>query len=103
MFEPPEQTRRFKREQTRENVCGLCLNANGCSLVVAVRQRKLKEKTPPKMHVTFLFSYQIIPLRQRCKISQKTLREEKAELEDRLEKVHAVIIETFQKKILRLT
>ncbi len=28
-------TRRFERQQTRENVCGLCFNANCCTRLVS--------------------------------------------------------------------
>jgi hypothetical protein len=32
-FQFPTVNARFKRKQTRENVCGLCLDANCCNLL----------------------------------------------------------------------
>ena len=32
----------IQRKQTRENVCGLCLNANSCNIAISICQKHVK-------------------------------------------------------------
>ena len=51
----------IKRKQTREKVCGLCLNANSCNMQNQNIFRKLAKLSPP-------FSTEISPLYMCCNI-----------------------------------
>ena len=44
----------IQRKQTRENVCGLCLNANSCTLTDNEIQAKYKNKISYHLTICFL-------------------------------------------------